>query len=105
MLDTVIYARDKWLVPGGVILPDKARARAERGQPTRRSSRPARRRRALQQACTPCTRRLRRVGWIPDQLSSHVAKPLPSRVPATQASLSMCAIEDGDYKQDKIEWW
>lgn len=24
MLDTVIYARDKWLVPNGVILPDKA---------------------------------------------------------------------------------
>ena len=24
MLDTVIYARDKWLVPGGIIMPDKA---------------------------------------------------------------------------------
>lgn len=24
MLDTVIYARDKWLVPDGLILPDKA---------------------------------------------------------------------------------
>lgn len=24
MLDTVLYARDKWLVPGGIILPDKA---------------------------------------------------------------------------------
>jgi type I protein arginine methyltransferase len=24
MLDTVIYARDKWLVPGGVVFPDKA---------------------------------------------------------------------------------
>eukprot|EP00051_Salpingoeca_urceolata_P004518 m.65561 g.65561 ORF g.65561 m.65561 type:complete len:282 (-) comp13674_c0_seq3:112-957(-) len=24
MLDTVLYARDKWLVPGGVLLPDKA---------------------------------------------------------------------------------
>jgi hypothetical protein len=24
MLDTVLYARDKWLVPGGMILPDKA---------------------------------------------------------------------------------
>jgi type I protein arginine methyltransferase len=24
MLDTVIFARDKWLVPGGIILPDKA---------------------------------------------------------------------------------
>jgi protein arginine N-methyltransferase 1 len=24
MLDTVIYARDKWLVPNGIILPDKA---------------------------------------------------------------------------------
>ena len=24
MLDTVLYARDKWLVPGGLILPDKA---------------------------------------------------------------------------------
>jgi len=24
MLDTVIYARDKWLVPGGLIFPDKA---------------------------------------------------------------------------------
>lgn len=24
MLDTVIYARDKWLKPGGIILPDKA---------------------------------------------------------------------------------
>jgi protein arginine N-methyltransferase 1 len=23
MLDTVLYARDKWLVPGGVVLPDK----------------------------------------------------------------------------------
>jgi protein arginine N-methyltransferase 1 len=24
MLDTVLYARDKWMVPGGLILPDKA---------------------------------------------------------------------------------
>ena len=24
MLDTVLWARDKWLVPGGIILPDKA---------------------------------------------------------------------------------
>lgn len=24
MLDTVIYARDKWLAPGGIIMPDKA---------------------------------------------------------------------------------
>ena len=24
MLDTVIYARDKWLVEGGVMMPDKA---------------------------------------------------------------------------------
>jgi len=24
MLDTVLYARDKWLVPGGLIFPDKA---------------------------------------------------------------------------------
>jgi cyclopropane fatty-acyl-phospholipid synthase-like methyltransferase len=24
MLDTVIYARDKWLVPGGILMPDKA---------------------------------------------------------------------------------
>ncbi len=24
MLDTVIYARDKWLVPGGIVMPDKA---------------------------------------------------------------------------------
>lgn len=23
MLDTVLYARDKWLVPGGLIMPDK----------------------------------------------------------------------------------
>ncbi|KAG2495744.1 hypothetical protein HYH03_006341 [Edaphochlamys debaryana] len=44
MLDTVIYARDKWLVPGGIIMPDKA-------------------------------------------------------------TLSLCAIEDGDYKHDKIEFW
>ncbi|KXZ56601.1 hypothetical protein GPECTOR_1g540 [Gonium pectorale] len=44
MLDTVLYARDKWLVPGGIIMPDKA-------------------------------------------------------------TLSLCAIEDGDYKHDKIEFW
>jgi protein arginine N-methyltransferase 1 len=25
MLDTVLVARDKWLVPGGLIFPDKAR--------------------------------------------------------------------------------
>ncbi len=24
MLDTVIYARDKWLAPGGALFPDKA---------------------------------------------------------------------------------
>ena len=24
MLDTVLYARDKWLVPGGLMLPDRA---------------------------------------------------------------------------------
>ena len=24
MLDTVIYARDKWLVPGGLVFPDEA---------------------------------------------------------------------------------
>jgi type I protein arginine methyltransferase len=24
MLDTVLYARDKWLAPGGLIFPDKA---------------------------------------------------------------------------------
>eukprot|EP00891_Asterochloris_glomerata_P003725 jgi/Astpho2/3725/fgenesh1_pm.00060_%23_13_t len=44
MLDTVLMARDKWLVPGGVMLPDK------------------------------CT-------------------------------LSLEGIEDGEYRQEKIEWW
>ena len=24
MLDTVLFARDKWLRPGGIIMPDKA---------------------------------------------------------------------------------
>ena len=24
MLDTVLYARDRWLAPGGVLLPDQA---------------------------------------------------------------------------------
>eukprot|EP00951_Prasinocladus_malaysianus_P006989 scaffold49949_cov33-Prasinocladus_malaysianus.AAC.1 len=24
MLDTVLYARDKWLAPGGIIMPDRA---------------------------------------------------------------------------------
>ena len=24
MLDTVLFARDKWLIPGGLIFPDKA---------------------------------------------------------------------------------
>lgn len=44
MLDTVIYARDKWLRPDGIVLPDK------------------------------CT-------------------------------LSLTAIEDGQYRQDKIDFW
>jgi len=44
MLDTVIWARDKWLVPGGLIFPDKA-------------------------------------------------------------TLYVTAIEDGDYKQEKINYW
>eukprot|EP01133_Synstelium_polycarpum_P003462 gene3462-3937_t len=44
MLDTVLFARDKYLVPGGIIMPDKA-------------------------------------------------------------SLHITAIEDSDYKQDKIEYW
>ncbi|KAJ8431024.1 hypothetical protein Cgig2_019347 [Carnegiea gigantea] len=44
MLNTVLYARDKWLVAGGVVLPDKA-------------------------------------------------------------SLHLTAIEDADYKEDKIEFW
>jgi len=44
MLQTVLYARDKWLKPDGVILPDKA-------------------------------------------------------------ILNLCAIEDGDYKDDKINFW
>lgn len=44
MLDTVLYARDKWLVPGGLILPDKA-------------------------------------------------------------TLYITAIEDAEYKQEKIHWW
>ncbi|XP_073034128.1 protein arginine N-methyltransferase 1.1-like isoform X2 [Primulina eburnea] len=44
MLNTVLYARDKWLVPGGLVLPDKA-------------------------------------------------------------SLYLTAIEDADYKDDKIEFW
>ncbi|KAG1673770.1 hypothetical protein FOA52_002339 [Chlamydomonas sp. UWO 241] len=44
MLDTVLYARDKWLVPGGLIFPDKA-------------------------------------------------------------TLTLCGIEDGEYKKDKIEFW
>jgi protein arginine N-methyltransferase 1 len=44
MLDTVLYARDKWLFPGGLILPDKA-------------------------------------------------------------SLYLCGIEDGDYKNEKIAFW
>ncbi|KAG8367268.1 hypothetical protein BUALT_Bualt16G0054800 [Buddleja alternifolia] len=44
MLDTVLYARDKWLVPNGLVLPDKA-------------------------------------------------------------SLYLTAIEDADYKEDKIEFW
>ena len=44
MLNTVLYARDRWLVEGGLIFPDKA-------------------------------------------------------------SLHICAIEDRDYKNDKIDWW
>eukprot|EP00053_Salpingoeca_punica_P023199 m.9269 g.9269 ORF g.9269 m.9269 type:complete len:337 (-) comp4673_c0_seq1:599-1609(-) len=44
MLDTVLWARDRWLVPGGLIFPDKAH-------------------------------------------------------------LYISGIEDGDYKQEKIEWW
>jgi len=44
MLPTVLYARDKWLVPDGVILPDKA-------------------------------------------------------------SINLCAIEDAEYKEDKINFW
>ncbi|KAL5728838.1 type I protein arginine methyltransferase [Ranunculus cassubicifolius] len=44
MLDTVLYARDKWLVPDGIVLPDKA-------------------------------------------------------------SLYLTAIEDAEYKEDKIEFW
>eukprot|EP01132_Coremiostelium_polycephalum_P001456 gene1456-1835_t len=44
MLDTVLFARDKWLAPGGIILPDKA-------------------------------------------------------------SLYITAIEDADYKEEKIEYW
>jgi protein arginine N-methyltransferase 1 len=44
MIDTIIYARDKWLAPGGLMFPDKA-------------------------------------------------------------SMYMCAIEDRDYKDDKINWW
>jgi len=44
MLDTVLYARDKWLVEGGVMLPD-------------------------------------------------------------QATLSIAAIEDEDYKEEKVNWW
>ncbi|DBA74875.1 hypothetical protein WJX79_006053 [Trebouxia sp. C0005] len=44
MLDTVLYARDKWLVPGGLVLPDKA-------------------------------------------------------------TLSMVGIEDGEYRQEKIDFW
>lgn len=44
MLDTLIFARDKWLVPGGALMPDRA-------------------------------------------------------------SLNICAIEDQDYKEEKINWW
>jgi len=44
MLDTVLYARDKWLAPGGLMFPDKA-------------------------------------------------------------TLYICAIEDRQYKDDKINWW
>ena len=44
MLDTVLWARDKWLAPGGLIFPDKA-------------------------------------------------------------SLHVCAIEDAEYKSEKITWW
>ena len=44
MMDTVLYARDKWLVPNGLIFPDKA-------------------------------------------------------------SLIISAIEDADYKDEKINWW
>lgn len=44
MLDTVIYARDKWLVEGGVMMPDTA-------------------------------------------------------------TLSLCAIEDGQYRHEKIDFW
>lgn len=44
MLDTVLYARDKWLVPGGLMFPDRA-------------------------------------------------------------TMYICAIEDSEYKEDKINWW
>ena len=44
MLDTVIYARDKWLVEGGIMMPDTA-------------------------------------------------------------TLSVCAIEDGQYRHEKIDFW
>jgi protein arginine N-methyltransferase 1 len=44
MLNTVIYARDKWLAPGGALFPDRAK-------------------------------------------------------------LFVCAIEDRQYKDDKINWW
>jgi type I protein arginine methyltransferase len=44
MLNTVLFARDKWLAPGGLMFPDKA-------------------------------------------------------------SLHICAIEDRDYKEEKVNWW
>eukprot|EP00210_Caulerpa_lentillifera_P009366 g8929.t1 len=44
MLDTVLFARDKWLKPGGILLPDKA-------------------------------------------------------------ALFLCGVEDGEYKQERIEFW
>lgn len=80
MLDTVLVARDKWLQPDGIIMPDKVWTRMPLSLPPRRRSRAP--------APPPCRLCLATDGRPPPPLLLAVCLPRPCRVPGSRTLLA-----------------
>lgn len=115
MLDTVLYARDKWLVPGarlhqpvpcsitGPVSLDpcptvQTSCTIANCATTHQSSH-----QRLDQHCI-CSHPLCYATSL--QITDMPALHLPDgKIFPDQATLSLCAIEDGEYKAEKIDFW
>ncbi len=84
MLNTVLFARDKWLVPGGLLLPDRVSSQHNRSHNPNNSTL------SLTLALTVT------INHDPFYIS-------PSK--HEQATLYIAAIEDAVYKEEKYDFW